>query len=371
MKICYLSTLYPFRGGIAQFNAALYREFEKQHQIDAVTFSRQYPKLLFPGDTQYVTENDDVDKINSKELLDSVNPFTWISTARKIHKTNPEMLVMKFWMPFFGPSLGYVAKKLKTTKSIAILDNVIPHEKRFIDMPFTRYFLKHTDGYIVMSEKVKNDLLSLKPDAKYKLVKHPLYDHFGTSIPQAEAREKLKLDLNKKTILFFGFIRDYKGLDLLINAFGKLDENYQLIIAGESYGSFNKYDELIKTNPNAERIHKHVRYISDREVPVLFSAADTCILPYRSATQSGITSISFHFDLPMIATDVGGLKEIIQHNKTGEIISEVDENAITEGIKHFFEGDKIATYKQNIRAEKSLMTWEHLSKEIIDLYKEL
>lgn len=368
MKISYLSTFFPFRGGIAQFNAALYREFEKNHDISAITFSRQYPNMLFPGETQYVTEQDNVDEIDSKIWLDSINPISWIKTRKRIKKMSPDLILMKFWMPFFGPSLGASIAKQKQTKRIAILDNVIPHEKRIIDMPFTKYFLKRTDAYIVMSEKVRDDLLQLKPEAKYKLVKHPLYDHFGDKIDKIEAREALGLDPNKKCILFFGFIREYKGLDLLIQAFNQLDDSFELIIAGEVYGSFDAYEKHIEVNKNKERIHKHVKYIGDKEVPTYFSAADVCVLPYKSATQSGITSISFHFELPMIATDVGGLKELIHHNKTGEIIPEVSVDAITAGLKSFFEGDKTQTYIENIRKEKTEMTWEYLAKQILDLY---
>jgi glycosyltransferase involved in cell wall biosynthesis len=373
MKISYLSTFYPLRGGIAQFNAALYREFEKLHEIEAITFKRQYPNMLFPGETQYVTENDTkADKIISFELLDSVNPFSWYSSARRIRDFDPDLLIMKFWMPFFGPSLGTVSGRMyNECKRIAILDNVIPHEKRFYDIPATKYFLKRTDGYIVMSEKVRDDLLSLKPDAKYRLVKHPLYDHFGEAVDKKEARAKLNLDQDKKTLLFFGFIRDYKGLDLLIDAFDKLDNNYQLVIAGEVYGSFDKYEELIQKNKNKERIHKHVKYIGDDEVPLYFSAADTCILPYKSATQSGITSISFHFELPMLATDVGGLKELIQHEKTGIIIPEASAGAISKGIEHFFNSDNTDKFKNNIRAEKAEMSWEYLAKQIIALSKDI
>jgi glycosyltransferase involved in cell wall biosynthesis len=371
MRIVYLSTFYPFRGGIAQFNAALYREFEKEHEITAVNFSRQYPEFLFPGETQYVQEGDNVDKIAAKPWLDSIFPFNWLKTGKRIRQQKPDMVLMKFWMPFFGPSLGTVCGKLKTSKRIAILDNVIPHEKRFIDIPFTRYFLKRTDGYIVMSEKVRDDLLSLKPDAKYRFVKHPLYNHFGEAIDVKIAREKLGLDAEKKTILFFGFIREYKGLDLLIQAFEHLDDSFQLVIAGESYGSFDIYDQLIQKNRNVSRIHSFVRYISDAEVPLFFSAADTCILPYKSATQSGITSIAFHFELPMIATDVGGLKELIKHGDTGEIIDKVSVESISKGIEQFFIGDKALRYKENIQKEKSQMNWGFMAEQIVDLYQSL
>ena len=371
MKISYLSTFYPFRGGIAQFNAALFREFEKEHTIDAITFKRQYPNILFPGDTQYVKEDDKPEIIDSKELLDSINPFNWMSTAKKLKKSAPDLLLMKFWMPFFSPSLGYVSKNIgRKTKSIAILDNAIPHERRFFDMPFIKYFFKRVDGFVVMSEQVKNDLLKLKPDAKYVYKQHPLYDHYGSKIIITKARKKLTLDPQKKTLLFFGFIRDYKGLDLLIEAFGELDESYQLIIAGESYGSFDGYDKQIADNKNKDRIHKHVKYISDEEVPLYFSAADVCVLPYKSATQSGITSIAYHFDLPMLATKVGGLDEMVIDNETGIIIPSPTVSEIRDNILKYFNTER-DHFIQTIQQKKSELSWSSFSEAIMKLYKQL
>ncbi|MDA3865907.1 MAG: glycosyltransferase [Salinivirgaceae bacterium] len=371
MNISFLSTMFPFRGGIAQFNALLYREFEKKHEVDAITFKRQYPEILFPGQTQYVTENDNPDKIKTKQWLDSINPINWIRTARRIKNTSPDLLLMKFWLPFFGPSLGYIASHLhKNTKTIAILDNVIPHEKRFFDMPFLRYFLKRVDGFIVMSEQVKRDLLSLKPNATYEFQHHPLYDHFGKPLEQKEARHKLGLDPAKKTILFFGFIREYKGLDLLIEAFEKLDDTYQLVIAGENYGSFDPYQKLIDANKNKSRIHAFVRYIDDGEVPLFFSAADVCVLPYKSATQSGITSIAYHFEVPMLATDVGGLKEMVIDGETGLIIEQPNANAIQNGIENFFNSDR-ATFSNNIKNRKKELSWEELYNKIMVLYNRI
>jgi glycosyltransferase involved in cell wall biosynthesis len=371
MKISYLSTFYPLRGGIAQFNAALYRELEKAHAVDAVTFKRQYPNILFPGKTQYVTDEDNPEIIDSRELLDSVSPFNWISTARKLKKDAPDLLIMKFWIPYFGPSLGYVAKNIgKNTKSIAILDNVIPHESRFMDMALIKFFLKRVDGFVVMSEKVKEDLLKLKPDAKYVYKQHPLYDHFGDKFDKLDACEKLGIDPQKKTLLFFGFIRDYKGLDLLIDAFGGLDESYQLIIAGESYGSFDGYEKQIQSNKNKDRIINHVKYIADDEVPLYFSAADVCVLPYKSATQSGITSIAYHFDLPMLATRVGGLDEMVLDNETGIVIPKPTVEDIKLQIEKFFSSD-IEAYIQNIQKKKTELSWSSFAEALMELYKKL
>ena len=352
MKIAYLSTFYPLRGGIAQFNAALYRELEKEHEIKAFTFSRQYPDLLFPGDTQYVSKDDNADKIPSEELLDTINPFSYISTASKIKKYSPDIIITKFWMPFFAPSLGWVLRSNKSkSKNICVLDNVIPHERRPGDIALTKFFLNQNHEFIAMSDTVENDLISLKPDAKFQRMPHPLYDHFKTH--EGDAKKELNLDPSKKYLLFFGFIRDYKGLDLLLESLSKLDDSYHLIIAGEVYGSFDKYDKMISDLNLSERIVKHVKYISDDEVPIYFSAADLCVLPYKSATQSGIVGISYNFDLPILATDVGSLAEMIEPYDTGIIVKNANSNEIAEGIKQYFSRDK-SVFVDNISRYKEV-----------------
>ena len=372
MKIAFLSTFYPFRGGIAQFNALMYRAFEKEHQVKAFTFKRQYPNFLFPGETQYVTKEDVADEIPSEEVLDSINPITYITTARKVKKFAPDIFITKYWMTFFGPSLGYVAKKLnKNVKRISVLDNVIPHEKRFFDGFCNRFFLKNNDGFIVMSDAVLKDLLSIKPEAKYIRVNHPVYNHFPEPIKQQLAQQNLKVDPTKKTLLFFGFIRDYKGLDLLIQAMDILDDNYQLIIAGEVYGSFDKYQVLIDNSTAKNRIALYNQYIGDNEVADYFSAADVCILPYKSATQSGITSIANHYNLPIIATNVGGLKETIHHQKTGWIVDSPSVKEIAASIKDYFEGQYKSVFAAEIEKEKKANSWENFVEKIIAFSKEL
>lgn len=384
MRIAYLSTFYPFRGGIAQFNASLYRELEKilsaipnasanaPNEIAAFTFKRQYPDVLFPGKTQYVTEDENTDAIPSVPLLDSINPLSYFSTAKKIKRFNPDLLIMKYWMSFFGPSLGTVARFMpKHTKVITILDNVIPHEKRFFDTPFTKYFLNQNDGFIAMSETVKNDLLSLKPEAHFIKKEHPLYDHFGQKINQSEARKLLKLSPDKKTLLFFGFIRDYKGLDVLIKAFDLLDDSHQLIIAGETYGTFDKYQVLINSIRNKENVHVFNDYISDDKVPGFFSAADVCVLPYKSATQSGITSIAYHFDLPIIATDVGGLKESIHHQSTGIIVNQCEPEPVALAVKEYFTGKFYTRFVTNIQKMKDDLSWKNFAETLIEFSKTL
>ncbi|MBS9767680.1 MAG: glycosyltransferase, partial [Flavobacteriaceae bacterium] len=291
MKIAMLSTFYPYRGGIAQFNARLYKELAKSHEVRAYTFSRQYPSVLFPGKTQYVEANDDAEKISAKRVLDSINPFSYWKTAKEIASWQPDVLILRFWHPFFAPSLGTVAKLLKKkTKIITLVDNAVPHEDKFFYRPFIHYFVQQSQGFIAMSKIVQKDLAYFAPKTPCLLKQHPLYNHFGEKANREEVLQSYNLSKDKKTLLFFGFIREYKGLDILLKAFGQLDNSYQLLVAGESYTDFSKYQNLIDENPNKEQILVLNRYIADEEVARLFSCADVCVQPYRSATQSGITA---------------------------------------------------------------------------------
>ncbi len=373
MNIAYLSTFYPYRGGIAQFNASLYNELSLLHNIKAYTFTRQYPGILFPGKSQMVQDGDSAIKIDAKRILDTINPITYSNTSIIIAQSKPELLLTKFWMPFFAPSLGFVAAKLKKsgTKSLAVLDNVIPHEKRPGDISLIKYFLNRQDGFVVMSNTVKNDLLSLKPSAKYVSLEHPLYDHFGESVDKSVAREKLNLPKDKKLLLFFGFIRGYKGLDVLIDTMSKLPDSYHLVIAGECYGSFDKYQKQIDNLGLNHKITALVRYISDNEVPLLFSASDVCILPYKSATQSGIIGISYHFELPVIATDVGSLKEMVAPHKTGILIKSPEPELLASAIGKYFAEDLYTEFIRNIIEYKKVSNWKYFADKLIEFYGKL
>jgi len=371
MKIALLSAFYPYRGGIAQFSGMLYRALEEEHEVKAYTFSRQYPNFLFPGSSQFVTEDDNADPIETERLLDSTNPATFGKTARRINREQPDVFISQYWMTFFGPSIGGVQKRLKNTKRISILHNVIPHEKRFFDKWANRRFLKHSDAFVVLSDAVLKDLLSLKPDAKYLRIDHPVYSQFGAKMDAIEAQKAIGVPVNKKYLLFFGFIREYKGLDLLLKSMADLPEDYHLIVAGEVYGTFDKYQEIINDEGIADRVHLFNAYISDDEVTRYFSAADVCMLPYKGATQSGITAIAHHFDLPIIATDVGGLKENTKHNETGLIVPTPDSKLITQSIQHYFEDGLKEGFSQNIQNEKKENSWENFAKKLIEFSETL
>lgn len=372
MKISIFSAFYPFRGGIAQFNAKLFRELEKDHEVCAFTFKKQYPDFLFPGKSQFVDDNEKVDKIPAKRIVSTFNPFTYFNAAKKIRQANPDVFISNYWMSLFGFFTGIMASgQSKQTTKIALIHNLIPHEPRFFDKWLNSFFLKRYDGFIVMSEAVKIDLIKSKSDAKFIQLEHPWYDHFGELIEQSEARNELKILQNKKTLLFFGLIRDYKGLDLLINAFSRLNDEFQLVIAGEVYGNPEKYENQIANSPSKERIFFFNRYIPDNEVKFYFSASDVCILPYRSATQSGITATSFHFEIPVIATKVGGLEETVKDNVNGLIVDQPDAELIKSAIqKYFMDGTK-EKFQHTLRMEKSGNSWKQFAESLVLFTKSL
>ena len=372
MRIAILSSFYPLRGGIAQFNACIYEELGREgNEVKAFNFSRQYPDSLFPGKTQYVTPEDEAIPVESEAMLDTVWPLSWKKTARAIRKWHPDLLVMRYWMPWFAPSLGYVARHVPC-KSIAVLDNVIPHERRIMDTPLTKYFLRSCDGFITMTGSVAEDLLSLAPGSRYKLLPHPVYSHFGEKLERKDACEKLGLDPSRKTLLFFGLIREYKGLDILLEAFRGLPEDYQLLIAGEPYGSFDKYQGIIDSLPGKDRIRIFPQYIRDSEVKLYFSAADVSVLPYRSATQSGISSTSYHFGVPLIVTDVGGLKESIGDRGTGLVAPKADPEAVRAEILRYFGDTSIAERcREAIDKEKERLSWNKFCCSLTAFAQEL
>lgn len=372
MKVSIFSAFYPFRGGIAQFNARLFRSLQKDHEVSAFTFKKQYPDFLFPGTTQYVTENDKADKIPAQRVVSSFNPFTYCSAARKVKRSEPDVLILNFWMTIFGPFLGIMSSRQRPqTKRIALVHNLIPHEKRFFDSILTRFFVNRVDGFVVLSESVGKDLQEMKPDARVICLPHPWYDHFGEKMDKVNARKTLSILPDKKTLLFFGLVRDYKGLDVLIDAFEGLDESYQLVIAGEVYSGKEKYLDQSGRSAAKERIFFFDRYIPDDEVPILYSAADVCVLPYRSATQSGVTAASFHFEVPVIATNVGGLKESVGDKGLGNIVEEADPSLLRQAIIDFYTDGKAEAFVSNIRAEKQNNSWDHFATELIRFAKSI
>lgn len=376
MKVAVLSCFYPYRGGISQFNAALTEELGRQGaEVKAFNFKRQYPEFLFPGKTQYVTADDQAVPVQSTPTLDTVNPLSYFTTFKAIYRWKPDLVIVRYWMSWFAPSLGFVTRKLKAKgiKVISILDNVIPHERHWFDRPLTAYFLKGSNGCITLCDAVAKDLEDIDAGIPHTVIPHPLYTHFGEKLQREKALKDLRLDPARKTLLFFGLIRHYKGLDILLDAFKSLDESYSLIIAGEPYGSFEPYAAKIEEMGEAgKRISLNLNYIKDSEVKRYFSGADLCVLPYRSATQSGVSAVSFHFEVPMLVTDTGGLKEMIADTGTGLLAENCTAEAVAEGIRHYFctEGIKEGCIS-NIRKQKNILSWESFVDKLMNFAETL
>jgi len=371
MKISIFSAFYPFRGGIAQFNARLAQELVKEHTIKTFTFKKQYPQFLFPGKSQFVDSSVSSDPVKAERIVSTFNPFTYFAAAKKIKGSESDVFITNYWMTFFGPFMGIFGKYAKGMKRIALVHNLVPHEKRFFDSWFNRFFVKQYDGFVVLSEAVKNDILALAPNAKILFMEHPLYDHFEAKLEQTQAKKELKLHSDKKTLLFFGIIRDYKGLDNLIAAMEHLNDDYQLLIAGEVYGDDHKYLDLIDQSSKKESIFLFNQFIADSEVHRFFSAADLCVLPYRTATQSGVTAISHYFELPVLATNVGGLNETIAHGETGWIIEKSEPRLIAQGISMFFNETNKQQVKSSLVELKEERSWSQFASKIIDFSRTL
>ena len=371
MKIEIIGSAHPFRGGLSAYNERLARAFiEEGHSVVIRTFTLQYPKFLFPGKTQY-SDEPAPDNLKIVRCINSINPFNWIKVGRRIRKQKPDLVIVKYWLPFMGPAFGTILrriKKNKTTRVICIVDNIIPHESRPGDRAFTKYFVKPVDAFIAMSENVYKDLDQFTSKPK-SLSPHPLFDNFGEIEPREVALKKLDLDPNFRYLLFFGLIRDYKGLDILLKAMSheKLKAlNIRLIVAGEYYASREPYDKIIAENNLDPKLIQVSKFITDSEVSLYFNASDVIVQPYKSATQSGVTQIAYHFNKPMIVTNVGGLPELCPHEKVG-YICDVDDQAISDAIHRFFNETDINTMVENIKIEKAKYSWDILVSNILKL----
>lgn len=368
-KILIIGTAFPYRGGIAAYNERLARELQQTAEVEIWTFTVQYPNFLFPGQSQYSTDPAPAD-LTIKRLVNSVNPLNWIKVGRMVKKFAPDLIVVKFWLPFMGPSLGTILrigkKNKRNTKVVAILDNMIPHEKRFGDVAFSKYFLKPIDAFIAMSQKVLDDLRLFEPTKPASMVPHPIYDNYGPIIPKAEARRHLKLDADQRYILFFGFIRKYKGLDLLLQAMADpriIKENIKLIVAGEFYEDAAPYQQLIADLKLEDWLLMHTDFIANDAVKDYFCAADLVVQPYKSATQSGISQIAYHFEKPMVVTNVGGLIEMVPHGEVG-YQTDPEPAAIAAAIVKYYEDAQEAPMTAAVRIAKLKYSWSRIATEI-------
>ena len=375
-KIIIIGPAHPLRGGgLTTFNHRLSKEFTVQgHDCQIYSFSLQYPSFLFPGKTQY-SDEPAPEGIVIKSVINSINPFNWIKIGNRLKKEKADIIIVRFWLPLMGPALGTIlrrVKKNKLTKIICLADNVIPHEKRIGDKPFTRYFLKSCDAFITMSEKVLGDLRMFQKIKPAQLVPHPLYDNFGNIISKSDARKHLGLPENEKIILFFGFIRKYKGLDILFEAMA--DEQIKkagikLLVAGEFYEGEKQFKEQIDKLGIRDQLILKTDFIPDSEVKYYLCSTDAVIQPYRSATQSGVTPLAYHFEKPMIVTNVGGLPALVPHEKAG-LVTAPSPEAIADSILKFYQlGEEY--FIPGLREEKNKYTWEKLVSAIEQLAKNI
>lgn len=370
-RIFIIGPAHPLRGGLATFDQRLAREFMAQgDDCQIYSFSLQYPSFLFPGTTQY-SDEPAPDDLSIHTVINSVNPLNWVRVGRRIAKERPDIILVRFWIPFMGPALGTIlrwVRKNKHTRIIALTDNVMPHEKRPGDLPFTKYFLGSCHAFITMSEKVMADLRTLERVKPASLVAHPLYDNFGAAVSKKMAREKLGIGLSEKVVLFFGFIRKYKGLDLLFEAMADpriRQAGIKLLVAGEFYEDEKAYLEQISQFGIEDLLIMHTQFIPDREVVYYFCAADAVIQPYRNATQSGVTPLAYHFEKPMVVTDVGGLPSLVPDRRAG-LVTPAEPAALASAILEYYAlGEEF--FIPHLRSEKQKLSWSRLVETIKSL----
>ena len=373
MKIIIVGTSYPYRGGIAAFTDRLATEFVREGvDIEVVTFKLQYPSFLFPGKTQY-SDAKAPEGFPIERKVNSINPLNWIKIGKEISKKNPDLVVFTYWMSFFAPCFSKIAKVVKRnhqTRCIGLIHNMIPHEKSLLDKMFAPRFVKSMDGFVALSKSVLDDVASLDKQNKPKcFVPHPLYDHFGEIISREAAIKQLNLDPNYRYLLFFGLVRAYKGLDLLLDAFA--DERLRkypvkLIVAGEFYDDPKPYLEQVEKYGLRDFVIIKNQYISDCDVKYYFNASDIVVQPYKSATQSGVTQVAYHFEKPVLVTNVGGLGEIIPNGKVGYVV-EPNPSAVADALVDFYEKDRSVSFVEGVREEKKKYRWSNMTEAIKNL----
>lgn len=375
MKVVIIGPAFPLRGGIADFNEALAIALQNDgNEVIIYSFYYQYPKILFPGKTQ-LADGGKPAHLKIKSTLSSVNPFSWRKTASAIVNEKPDLVIVRFWLPFMAPALGTVAKHLrkKNIKVIAITDNVIPHENRIGDSSLTKYFIKNCDAFITMSGSVLKDLEKFTLTDKKVFLPHPIYNIFGERLSKAEARKKFNLPSEERIILFFGFIRKYKGLNLLLDAMADeriKQRNIKLLVAGEFYGDEQMYHDKIKALNIGENIILHTSFIDKQKVRDYFCSADLVVQPYITATQSGITQVAYYFGRPMLVTNVGGLSEIVKDRRVG-YVTDVNSKAIADALCDFYDNNREIEFSANVDVDKEKFSWKYFLNGLKKLYESI
>ncbi|MBO4370073.1 MAG: glycosyltransferase [Paludibacteraceae bacterium] len=372
MKIVILGTAWPYRGGLAAYNERLAREWQTEgHEVAIETFTLQYPSFLFPGKTQYSDDPAPQD-LHISRSVNSINPLNWLKVGRRLAKQRPDLLIVKFWIPYMAPCFGTIARLVRRnghTRVVSILDNVLPHESRPFDRLLVNYFVRSVDAFVSMSQSVSNDLALFDTVKPRTFCPHPLYDNFGEPMSRTEALKSLSLPEDKRYALFFGFIRDYKGLDWLLEAMA--DERVRglgvkLVVAGEFYGNEQKYLGLVEQLHLSDTVIWHTHFIPDSDVRRYFSACDLVVQPYKSATQSGVTQVAYHFEKPMVVTNVGGLGELVPDGKVGYVV-QPSPKAVADAIADYFLKGDYMRFTSGIRSEKTQYSWHRLTSAIVGL----
>lgn len=372
-KIVIIGTAHPYRGGIAAFNDRLARALEDDgYEVSVWTFSLQYPAFLFPGKTQY----SDVPApagIDISRSVNSVNPANWLKVGRMLRKMAPDYVVFAYWMSFFAPCYGTIAREAKRngkTKCFGLIHNMIPHEPSLIDKVLPPYFVKAMDGFVALSESVLTDIEKFDKCGKPKrYAPHPLYDHYGPREPRETALQLLNLDASQRYLLFFGLVRAYKGLDLLLEAFADArlaSMPLKLLVVGEFYDDKQPYLDLMQRLQLENRVILVDQYVPDDAVKDYFNAADIVVQPYKSATQSGVTQVAFHFEKAMLVTDVGGLKEIVPP-EVGYVTA-TEPAAIADALCDFFLNHRQAELEAGVAAEKQKYSWSRMTETLSALF---
>lgn len=374
MKITILGPAHPYRGGLASIMEIMARTFQRRgDEVDIKTFTLQYPSLLFPGESQTVATPPPAD-LRICRCVNTMNPLNWVRVGRRIRRERPDFVLMKYWTPFMAPCFGTIARIARGnghTKVLCQIDNVEPHEHHLTDKPFNLYYLHSVDGFVYMSEQVHSELRAYS-DAPALFSPHPLFENFGERVERSEACVRLGLDPANRYVLFFGLIRDYKGLDLLLDAWAQLrragrTEGRRLIVAGEFYTAREPYLNRIADNGLQDEVLLHDRFIPDDDVKYYFSAADFVVQPYKTATQSGVTQIAYQFCVPMVVTKVGGLAEIVPDGRVGYVCEPTPEG-VAGAIERMYEGDTLQRFRENCVEERRRFSWEEMCSRITELY---
>ncbi|MCB0400549.1 MAG: glycosyltransferase [Flavobacteriales bacterium] len=362
MKITIIGPAYPYRGGIALFSTRLAEEFQHAgHDVNVVTFKLQYPSFLFPGKTQFA--EGEAPSLSISRDINSVVPFNWMNVGKQIRNQNPDLVIFNYWMPFMAPCFGSIARQIRKnghSKLIGLVHNFIPHERHKFDLKMSAYFARQMDGFLAMSDSVLKDIQQVDHLKPKTISPHPMYDNFGAALSRDEALGRLGLDTNYRYLLFFGIIRKYKGLDLMLKAFADDRINNgktKLIVAGEFYEEEEPYKQLIRQLKLEDSVVLANQFIPDDQVAHYFCAADMVVQPYKHATQSGVTQIAYHFDKPMLVTDVGGLKEMVPDQKVGYVV-DPDPKAIADALYDFYDNNRSAAFIAGVKEEKKKYGWD-------------